>query len=231
MIKDLDERIICENESVLVVNKPYGLPSTGKSLDDDDCLQFYLIKRHGGMVWAIHQLDADTSGVNIFVTDKKLVPIYKKYLEDPAKVNSLINVLFTNATTDSLLSNGTIDITYNYKLQLITRANANTTLDEGATKIAADKMQELIFIITQIFTYHANMNPPLQLNNIHNLALSSYEVGALDESNTIDKYIGCMFDLKITAREYPLLSNINILQGFNIELDYNNKIIKLITDT
>ena len=157
--------------------------------------------------------------------------IYKKYLEDPAKVNSLINVLFTNATTDSLLSNGTIDITYNYKLQLITRANANTTLDEGATKIAADKMQELIFIITQIFTYHANMNPPLQLNNIHNLALSSYEVGALDESNTIDKYIGCMFDLKITAREYPLLSNINILQGFNIELDYNNKIIKLITDT
>ena len=42
--------------------------------------------------------------------------IYKKYLEDPAKVNSLINVLFTNATTDSLLSNGTIDITYNYKL-------------------------------------------------------------------------------------------------------------------
>ena len=157
--------------------------------------------------------------------------IYKKYLEDPAKVNSLINVLFTNATTDSLLSNGTIDITYNYKLQLITRANANTTLDEGATKIAADKMQELIFIITQIFTYHANMNPPLQLNNIHNLALSSYEVGALDENNTIDKYIGCMFNLKITAREYPLLSNINILQGFNIELDYNNKIIKLITDT
>ncbi|MBT3983207.1 MAG: RluA family pseudouridine synthase [Bacteriovoracaceae bacterium] len=81
MIKDLEQRIIYENENVLVVNKPYNLPSTGRSLDDDDCLQFWLIKRHGGMVWAIHQLDADTSGVNIFVTEKKLVSIYKKSLE------------------------------------------------------------------------------------------------------------------------------------------------------
>ncbi len=81
MIPDLEARIIYEQDGLIVVDKPHDLPSTGRTLDDDDCLQFWLIKRHGGMVWAIHQLDADTSGVNLFTTDKKLVPIYKKALE------------------------------------------------------------------------------------------------------------------------------------------------------
>ncbi len=81
MIPDLEARIIYEQDGLIVVNKPHDLPSTGRSLDDDDCLQFWLIKRHGDMVWAIHQLDADTSGVNLFTTEKALVPIYKKALE------------------------------------------------------------------------------------------------------------------------------------------------------
>ncbi len=81
MIKDLEERIIYEDEELIVVNKPYNMPSSGRSLDDEDCLQFCLIKRQRAMVWAIHQLDADTTGVNIFVKQKKLVPIYKKSLE------------------------------------------------------------------------------------------------------------------------------------------------------
>ena len=81
MIIDLEQRIIHEKDGLLVINKPYDLPSTGRKLDDDDCLQYWLIQRHGGMVWAVHQLDADTSGVNIFVTEKKLVKYYKKMLE------------------------------------------------------------------------------------------------------------------------------------------------------
>lgn len=31
------------------------------------------MQRFGEMVWAVHQLDADTSGVNIFVRTKVLV--------------------------------------------------------------------------------------------------------------------------------------------------------------
>ena len=57
------------------------MPSTGRALDDDDCLQCWLMRRHGGMVWALHQLDADTSGINMFVTEKKLVKYYKNILE------------------------------------------------------------------------------------------------------------------------------------------------------
>ena len=81
MISDLEQRIIYESNDLLVINKPHDMPSTGRTLDDDDCLQFCLMRRHGGMVWALHQLDADTSGINMFVTEKKLVKYYKKFLE------------------------------------------------------------------------------------------------------------------------------------------------------
>ena len=81
MIADLEKRIIYEKDGLLVLNKPYDLPSTGRKLDDDDCLQYWLIQRQGAMVWAVHQLDADTSGINLFVTEKKLVKYYKELLE------------------------------------------------------------------------------------------------------------------------------------------------------
>jgi 23S rRNA pseudouridine1911/1915/1917 synthase len=82
MIADLEKRIIHEKDGLLVINKPYDLPSTGRKLDDDDCLQYWLMQRHGAMVWAVHQLDADTSGVNLFVTEKSLVKYYKEMLEN-----------------------------------------------------------------------------------------------------------------------------------------------------
>ena len=66
-IPDLDKRIIYENSDLLIVDKPFDIPTSGKTLSDDDCVQFWLQKRHGGMVWAVHQLDADTTGLNIFV--------------------------------------------------------------------------------------------------------------------------------------------------------------------
>lgn len=81
---DLESRILYEKSGLLVINKPHDIPTSGKSLDDDDALQFWLMQRHGGMVWAVHQLDADTTGVNLFVTKKKLVAIYQKALADSA---------------------------------------------------------------------------------------------------------------------------------------------------
>ncbi len=81
-ILDLDNRIIYENNGLLVVNKPFDIPTSGRSLDDDDAVQFWLMKRQEGKVWAVHQLDADTTGVNIFVTEKRLVGKYQKALGD-----------------------------------------------------------------------------------------------------------------------------------------------------
>jgi 23S rRNA-/tRNA-specific pseudouridylate synthase len=77
---DLDRRILWEDCGVLAVNKPPDMPTSGRNLDDDDCLQYWLMQRHGGMVWAVHQLDADTSGVNLFVTERRLVAVMKSQM-------------------------------------------------------------------------------------------------------------------------------------------------------
>jgi len=84
MPRDLEGRILLEAGTVLVIDKPPGLPSTGRSLDDDDCLQHAVIQRAGGMVWAIHQLDADTSGVNVFTTERRHVAALKGALSAPS---------------------------------------------------------------------------------------------------------------------------------------------------
>ena len=82
---ELENHIIYEQNGLIVLNKPHGIPTSGLSMDDPRCLQYAMIQRHGGMVWAVHQLDADTSGVNLFVTEKKMVQQYKNALE---KTNS-----------------------------------------------------------------------------------------------------------------------------------------------
>ena len=142
---------------------------------------------------------------------------------------ALINILFTNATLDYPSDDGTQEATYTYTLQLVTRANTNVTTGDEATKLAADKMQELIFIISQIMTYYANMD--LQLGLVHKAKIANYQIGQVQEQKGVDKNIGCSLDLEIKARENPLLSTANDLQGFNMELDYYNEIINLTIDT
>ncbi len=83
-VPDLDDRIVYEADGLLVVDKPAGLATAGRTLEDPDCLQAALItRRRGRMVWAVHQLDADTSGVNIFVTRRSLVPEYQRRMRFP----------------------------------------------------------------------------------------------------------------------------------------------------
>ena len=84
-VSEIEKHIIYEKDGLIALNKPHGIPTSGLSMDDPRCLQYTMIQRHGGMVWAVHQLDADTSGVNLFVTEKKMVQQYKNALE---KTNS-----------------------------------------------------------------------------------------------------------------------------------------------
>ena len=186
-----------------------------------------LLKAEFDNQYALYE-QKDKFNVDIYLNNHG---IYQKYLEDSTNQKALINILFTNATIDSLLNDGTQEVIYTYRLQLVTRANTNVTTGNEATKLATDKMQELIFIISQIMTYYANMYPPLQLDLVHRVKIANYEVGQVQEYNSVDKNIGCSLDLEIKARENPLLSNTNNLQGFNIKLDYNNEIINLTIDT
>lgn len=65
--------LLYDDGRVLVVDKPPGLPATGRDRDDPHSLEHVLARHVGRRVWAVHQLDADTSGAIVFVTRKSLV--------------------------------------------------------------------------------------------------------------------------------------------------------------
>ncbi|MFN8600545.1 MAG: RNA pseudouridine synthase [Candidatus Binatia bacterium] len=71
--RDAQPTLVHDDGRVLVADKPPGLPATGRDRDDPDSLEHLLALRAGRTVWAVHQLDADTSGVIVFVTRKSLV--------------------------------------------------------------------------------------------------------------------------------------------------------------
>ncbi|MFT7678683.1 MAG: RluA family pseudouridine synthase [Planctomycetota bacterium] len=79
----LTARILYEAGGLLVIDKPPGLPTSGRTLEDADSLQYELMQHFGGMVWAVHQLDADTSGINVFVREKRLVPHWQRRMRYP----------------------------------------------------------------------------------------------------------------------------------------------------
>lgn len=70
---DFAEHILVETEEMIAWNKPPALATTGRDLDDPDCAQHLAIDYVGDMVWALHQLDRDTSGVVLFSKKKSLV--------------------------------------------------------------------------------------------------------------------------------------------------------------
>jgi len=88
----LQRRILFEESHLIVVDKPAGVPTSGRSLDDEDCVQFALMQREGRMVWAIHQLDADTTGVNVFATRRSVVPLYQRRMSYPNAVKRYLAI-------------------------------------------------------------------------------------------------------------------------------------------
>ena len=106
---DLDGRIVLDADGLLVVNKPHGVPSTGHTLKDPDSLQHALIERYGQMIWAVHQLDADTSGVNVFVRERKLVQVWQARLKFPNARKRYLAVCSGHVAGEQLLLDSDID--------------------------------------------------------------------------------------------------------------------------
>jgi 23S rRNA pseudouridine1911/1915/1917 synthase len=82
----IEEILLARHGELLVINKPPGWPTSGRSLSDDDCVQYHLMEYFGSMVWAVHQLDADTSGLCLFSLSKTLITELKDLWRDPAMV-------------------------------------------------------------------------------------------------------------------------------------------------
>lgn len=70
---------------VVVVNKPAGLESTGRTTDDPGGVQHHLQRRLGRRLWLVHQLDRETSGALIFVRKKALVAVWQERLRASTK--------------------------------------------------------------------------------------------------------------------------------------------------
>ena len=78
--------ILHDSDGVIVVDKPAGIPSTGRTLDDPHCLQSWLMTKYRRRrIWAVHQLDTDTTGVNVFVRRKALVEVWSERLRAAQK--------------------------------------------------------------------------------------------------------------------------------------------------
>lgn len=86
--------ILSETPGLYVLNKPPGWPTTGRNLADDDCIQFHLMRHHGGMVWALHQLDTDTSGLCFFTTNKDWVQPIKDLWSQPSTSKDYIAIVY-----------------------------------------------------------------------------------------------------------------------------------------
>lgn len=68
-------RVLFDEDGVVVVDKPPGLESTGRTPDDPGGVQHHLQQQLRRRVWLVHQLDRDTSGVLVFVRKRSLVAV------------------------------------------------------------------------------------------------------------------------------------------------------------
>ena len=90
---DIEPYILGKSDSLYILNKPWGWPTSGATLDDDDCVQYHLMQYHQSMVWTVHQLDADTTGVCLFATHKRKVKVYHRKLTAPHTAKQYLAVV------------------------------------------------------------------------------------------------------------------------------------------
>ncbi len=77
--------ILHDADGLVVVDKPPGLETTGRTRDDPGGLEAHLARALGRRVWAVHQIDRDTSGIVLFVTKKPLVATWQARLRSAEK--------------------------------------------------------------------------------------------------------------------------------------------------
>ncbi len=98
-----DYSVIYDEEGLLVIDKPPHLPSTGLKLSDPYCLQSVLMEDFRQSLWAVHQLDADTSGLILFVRRKELVAPHKKRITYPNAQKTYFAIIYGRPNFEHLL--------------------------------------------------------------------------------------------------------------------------------
>lgn len=102
------DHILYDKEGVVVVNKPTGITTAGTSLEDPECVQWLLMQHYGEMVWAVHQIDKLTTGLNVFVRSKPLVPIWQERMRHPIARKDYLAVCHGDPGSDPVRINAPI---------------------------------------------------------------------------------------------------------------------------
>lgn len=76
--------ILFQDAEIVVVHKPAGCESAGRDAQDERSLQFRLAAMLQRPVWAVHQLDRFTSGVQVFALRRAGVAHWQKLFSTPA---------------------------------------------------------------------------------------------------------------------------------------------------
>lgn len=90
---DIRRRTLLDVDGWWAVDKPPFLPTVGRHLDDQDCLQYWVMETARRMVWSAHQLDADTSGVCLFLRHRSLVPVAQARMAHPVGQKTYLAVV------------------------------------------------------------------------------------------------------------------------------------------
>lgn len=98
---DIRQHILHEDAEVIILNKPPDLPSTGRTLDDTNCAQWLLMCYARRQVWAVHQLDANTSGVLVFVRRKSAVQVWHARIKPPLGQKTYLAVCHNAPSADA----------------------------------------------------------------------------------------------------------------------------------
>ncbi|MCB9594906.1 MAG: RNA pseudouridine synthase [Sandaracinaceae bacterium] len=98
-------RVLYDAGGVLVLDKPPGLETTGRTRDDPGGLEHHVTARLGRPVWPVHQLDRDTSGVVIFVRRKAAVAEWQERLRRATKrYVAIVHGRMVSETVDAALA-------------------------------------------------------------------------------------------------------------------------------
>jgi len=77
-------RIVHQDKTLVVVDKPPGWVTAGPPLAGRESIESLLVHHLRRRVWAVHQLDRDTSGLNLFVLQARAVAVWAERLKTNA---------------------------------------------------------------------------------------------------------------------------------------------------
>ncbi|HWR66578.1 MAG TPA: RluA family pseudouridine synthase [Bellilinea sp.] len=125
---ELAIEIIYQDDALLAVNKPAGLPVIPDGFDPDKPNLHHVLSQTYGRLWVVHRLDKDTSGVILFARS--------------AEIHRQLNVQFEHralSKTYHLLTWGPVpweSLTVNYPLRINGDRNHRTIIDVHNSKPA-----------------------------------------------------------------------------------------------